>query len=116
MRPFAAGAPQSETAETDPPAARPSDRAVTDSDDPDREPSSHRAWLVWARRAVSVGLIIGGGVAAYGRRHEIHQAVDRIGNPAWGWLLCACITQASSMIAFARLQRWLLRTGGIRVR
>ncbi len=65
---------------------------------------------------MSLALIVGGIVAAYGRRHEIHQAVDRIGNPAWGWLLCACVTQASSMVAFARLQRWLLRTGGIRVR
>jgi hypothetical protein len=65
---------------------------------------------------VSLALIVAGVVAAYGRRHDIRQAVDQIGDPAWEWLLFACITQASSMVAFARLQRWLLRTGGIRVR
>jgi hypothetical protein len=104
VRPSAAGARESET---------PPEIATTG---PDRSASPRRPWLVWGRRVVSVALIVGGVVAAVSRRHDLHQAIDQIGSPAWGWLLCACITQASSMVAFARLQRWLLRTGGIRVR
>ena len=123
MRPTAAVAPLSET--TDAPGERPPGRADTDHGEPDQSPPDQspqasrlggRSWLVWARRTVSLALIVGGVVAAYGRRHDIHLALDRLGNPAWGWLLCACVTQASSMIAFARLQRWLLRSGGVRVR
>jgi putative heme transporter len=83
--------------------------------DPAR-PNSHRPLLVWGRRVISVGLLVAGVVAAYSRRGQIHQAVDKIGQPAWGWLIAACVAQASSMVAFARLQRWLLRCGGVRVR
>ncbi|MDQ6838170.1 MAG: flippase-like domain-containing protein [Actinomycetota bacterium] len=116
MRPSATGAGRSETMETDSPSIRPSAHADSDPEPPERSPQPRRGWLVWVRRTVSLVLIVAGVVAAYGRRHDLRQAVDHIGNPAWGWLLCACVTQASSMIAFARLQRWLLRTGGIRVR
>ncbi|MDQ2726108.1 MAG: YbhN family protein [Actinomycetota bacterium] len=130
MRPPAAGVRLSETAESDAPGARPPDRAETDphpdwsgstgssftAESRPPSPPGRRSWLVWARRTVSLALIVGGVVAAYGRGHDIHLALDRLGNPAWGWLLCACVTQASSMIVFARLQRWLLRSGGVRVR
>ncbi|HET9691870.1 MAG TPA: lysylphosphatidylglycerol synthase transmembrane domain-containing protein [Acidimicrobiales bacterium] len=60
-------------------------------------------------------LAVGVGVAV-SRRGQIGQAFSRLGHPAWGWLLVAVVFQASSMVAFARLQRWLLRCGGIRVR
>lgn len=76
----------------------------------------NRPVLRWARRVISLGLVVGGLVAVYGRRHQIHQAIDQIGHPAWWWLVAACVTQASSMVAFARLQRWLLRCGGVNVR
>lgn len=65
---------------------------------------------------MSVGLLVVGVLAAWSRRGQIDEAFRRIGHPAWGWLAVAALTQASSMVAFARLQRWLLRCGGIRVR
>jgi hypothetical protein len=77
---------------------------------------SRRKPLVrWARRVIALGLLVAGFVAAYVRRTEIHQAFDRIDRPDWVWLVCACVAQAASMAAFARLQRWLLRCGGVEV-
>lgn len=69
----------------------------------------------WVRRLVAVVLLVAGAVAAWSRRGDIHQAIDRLGHPAWVWIGVAVACQASSMIAFARLQRWLLRCGGVRV-
>lgn len=68
------------------------------------------------RRLISVVLLAGGLVVAWNRRHQINQAASQLGHLDWVWLACAIAFQASSMVAFARLQRWLLRCGGIRVR
>ena len=68
------------------------------------------------RRAVSVILLAAGLVAAWARRHQISEAVAQLGHPVWAWVVCAVACQAASMVVFARLQRWLLRCGGIRVR
>lgn len=68
------------------------------------------------RRLLSVVLLIAGLVAAWTKRHQISQAVSQLGHPNWQWLVCAIACQAASMVVFARLQRWLLRCGGIRVR
>jgi uncharacterized protein (TIRG00374 family) len=54
--------------------------------------------------------------AGWTRRTEIHHGLDRLNHPVWVWLVAACAVQASSMVVFARLQRWLLRCGGVRVR
>ena len=63
-----------------------------------------------------MALLAAGLVAAWDRRAQIADAFGRIGHPAWGWLAVAVAFQASSMVVFARLQRWLLRCGGITVR
>jgi putative heme transporter len=68
------------------------------------------------RQVVAVGLLLGALYAGWTRRHEIHDGLDGLDHPAWAWLLAACAVQAGSMVIFARLQRWLLRCGGVRVR
>lgn len=75
-----------------------------------------RRWVRWTRTAVAVVLLGLGVAAAYGRRHDLQRGVEQLGRPSWLWLGCACLAQASSMVAFARMQRSLLRCGGIRVR
>lgn len=68
-------------------------------------------------RQVLAVLLIGGAIyAGWTHRHEIHQGLDRLDHPIWEWLVMACAAQAASMVIFARLQRWLLRCGGVRVR
>lgn len=75
-----------------------------------------RRWLQWVRRALAL-VALGAGIgAAWTRRTQLRHAIDKLGHPAWGWLVAAVIAQAISMVVFARLQRWLLRCGGVRVR
>lgn len=69
-----------------------------------------------ARQLLAVALLIGAVYVGWTHRHEIHQGLDRLNHPVWEWLVAACAVQASSMVIFARLQRWLLRCGGVRVR
>ena len=69
----------------------------------------------WARRglgAALLGLAVG---LAIGRRHELAQAMDLLGNLRWQGLLVAVVLEAASLVAFARLQRWLLHEGGVDV-
>jgi hypothetical protein len=68
------------------------------------------------RRVLAFALLIVGLVAAWAHRHELSAAADRISNPAWPWLAAAVAAETSSMFVFARLQRWLLRSGGVGVR
>lgn len=65
---------------------------------------------------LSVLLLAAGLVAAWSRRSQVGQAFEQLGHPVWVWVVCAAACQTSSMVVFARLQRWLLRCGGIRVR
>jgi uncharacterized protein (TIRG00374 family) len=75
-----------------------------------------RRWPKRLRRAVSVGLLAAGVAAAYDKRAEVEQAFGSLRHPEWRFVLVAVVFQASSMVVFARLQRWLLKCGGIRVR
>lgn len=72
--------------------------------------------LKLGRRVLAVVLMGLGAYEAWSHRQDLHTAVDRIGNPAWPWLIAAVAAETSSMVVFARLQRWLLRAGGVRVR
>jgi uncharacterized protein (TIRG00374 family) len=72
-------------------------------------------WLRWGRRVVGaalLGLAIG---LAIGRRHELAQAIDLLGHLRWQGLIVALALEAASLVAFARLQRWLLHEGGVDV-
>jgi len=69
----------------------------------------------WARRVVGAVLLGLAFALAYGRRHELAQAVDLLGHLRLGGLAVALALEAASLVAFARLQRWLLHEGGVDV-
>jgi uncharacterized membrane protein YbhN (UPF0104 family) len=67
------------------------------------------------RLALSLGLL---GVAIYflvGRTSEIANAWQLLGHLLWRWVGLAVLFEAASMVVFARMQRWLLRAGGVEV-
>lgn len=71
----------------------------------------------WARaRAVfTVVLAAVGGLAIYQHRSEIAGAGAALSHVRVGWLFLSIVAELGSMAAFARLQRWLLRAGGVDV-
>jgi uncharacterized protein (TIRG00374 family) len=69
----------------------------------------------WLRRVFTVAVLGAAVAVAVDRRHEVAQASHLIAHLHWGWLALAIVFQLSSMVVFARLQRWLLRAGGVRV-
>ena len=73
--------------------------------------------MAWkrARVVLSVGLL---GAAAYflaGRTSEVSSAWHLLGHLQWQWVGLALLFEAASMVVFARMQRWLLRAGGVTV-
>ena len=84
----------------------------TDEALPAAGPISRRPWL---RR--TLGLILVGVAAyeAYQRRHQLTQALDMYDRLSLSWLVVAIWAEAASMVIFARLQRWLLKAGGVRI-
>ncbi len=83
---------------------------------PSRARAEQAHWGPWLRRvlgAVVLGAALG---AAYVRRHELAQAWHLLGTLRWWWVGAAIGFEVASLIAFARLQWWLLRAGGIRLR
>jgi hypothetical protein len=72
-------------------------------------------WKWWARRVAGAVLLGVAAAFAYQRRHELAQAVDLLGHLRISGLFVAIAFEASSMVAFARLQRWLLHEGGVEV-
>jgi uncharacterized protein (TIRG00374 family) len=73
-------------------------------------------WWHRVRPVLAVTLLIVAVYVGWDHRTELRDGLHRLGHPAWPWLLAACGVQASSMVVFARLQRWLLRCGGVDVR
>lgn len=81
-------------------------------------PASTRTAAVWkvaVRRAVTLGVIAGAAWAAYNHRSEISTAGSMLSHIQVGWLLVAVAAELVSFLVFARLQRWLLRAGGVDV-
>ncbi len=78
------------------------------------EPASRGLWQR-VRPVVSVMLLIAAAVIAARNGHDLTGAGQRLADIRWGWLVVAVIFEAASMAVFARLQRWLLRAGGVRV-
>jgi uncharacterized protein (TIRG00374 family) len=73
-------------------------------------------WWHRVRPVLAVALLVVAVSVGWDHRTELRDGLHRLDHPAWPWLLAACAIQASSMVVFARLQRWLLRCGGVDVR
>jgi uncharacterized protein (TIRG00374 family) len=77
---------------------------------------SRDRWLKWVRRFFTVAVLALIVVAALTHRKDLDQAVQQLDNIRWGWLGIAVAFEVASLIAFARLQRWLLRAAGVHLR
>jgi len=82
---------------------------------PNREPSagrdpSHRSWARPVGLALVVALVA---VAALLERHQVAEGSAELGHLRWWWVLSALVCESASMVAFARMQRRLLRAGGL---
>ena len=75
--------------------------AVLDTEAATMHAPHPRDWKWWARGVVGVALIGFGIALAYGRRHELHQAIDLLGNLRVGGLFVALALEAASLVAFA---------------
>lgn len=74
----------------------------------------HSAWR-WLRMLLGVTALVLAGLGAYARRDQLGDAAQLFTRINFVWLGLAIACQTASMIVFARLQRWLLRAGGVRV-
>lgn len=82
----------------------------------DETRGSHIALWYRVRPLVSVVLLALAAVIAVRNGHDITAASQRLTSLHWEWLVVAIVLEAASMAVFARLQRWLLRAGGVSVR
>ncbi|MGH9064275.1 MAG: lysylphosphatidylglycerol synthase transmembrane domain-containing protein [Acidimicrobiales bacterium] len=82
---------------------------------PERVPERgrRRVWLLRLKWGVEAALAGAAGYAVYYQRHQIASAGHLLSEVRWDWLVVAIVFEASSMLVFARLQRWLLRSGGV---
>src|SRR5579884_4045115 len=76
---------------------------------------SREAIMTAARR--SLAIVLGGvaALAAVQHRSELVAAGAMLSRLQWRWVVMAAVAETASMVMFARLQRWLLRAGGVGV-
>lgn len=94
-------------------------RAVS-ADVVSEEPSARKhpghGWRTWGKRVLTVVLLVAAAWAAFERRSQISDASAMLSTARLWWIAAAVGAEVLSMVAFARLQRWLLQAGGVRVR
>lgn len=72
-------------------------------------------WKVVLRQGLTVAALGGAAWAAYDHRSQLSSAGSMLSQIRVGWLLVAIAAEIVSFVVFARLQRWLLRAGGVKV-
>jgi uncharacterized protein (TIRG00374 family) len=85
------------------------------SPDEGAAPRRGRHWAKWIRRALAVAILIAAAVAASTQTKRLGQGAALLTHIQWGWLVVAIAFELASLVVFARLQRWLLRAGGVRL-
>jgi hypothetical protein len=76
--------------------------------------SSHRrAHLL--RNLFGVAVLALALAALLNKRHDLTSASHLLARLDWRWMVLALGAEVASMVVFARLQRWLLRAGGVRM-
>src|SRR5579885_747915 len=78
--------------------------------------SRQMSWRTVARVLVGAAIFAAGIVGAVDHRHVLDEALRLMGRARPGWVLVAVAAEVLSLILFARLQRWLLRCGGVTIR
>jgi hypothetical protein len=86
------------------------------SERPTVRPHPSPGWRTWGKRVLTVVLLAAAAWAAFERRSQISDASGMLSRTRLWWVLAAVGAEILSMVAFARLQRWLLKAGGVRVR
>ncbi|MEU8895418.1 YbhN family protein [Nocardia sp. NPDC048505] len=69
-------------------------------------------WLKWLLGVLLVALLVGEGIYLWPRLHESWQSLSEI---HWGWFALCIAFQAISMSGFGRVQKQLMRAGGVEV-
>jgi putative heme transporter len=72
-------------------------------------------WRKTAKKVVAGAIVVLALWGAYEHRSDISSAGHMLGHLQLAWLLVAIAAELASMAVFARLQRWLLRAGGVHV-
>lgn len=80
------------------------------------ERGRHDRWFTWVRRFVTAAVLVLVAVGAVTHRKDLDQAVQQLDDIRWEWVGVAIGFEVASLIAFARLQRWLLRAAGVHLR
>ena len=78
-------------------------------------PKPKALWHAILRRVGTVAVLGGAVWTGYDHRSELFTAGSMLSHLQVAWLLVAVVFELASMVVFARLQRWLLRAGGVRV-
>lgn len=78
--------------------------------------NAHPALKTWGKRALAVAALLAAVYAGWAKRSDLEAGSRLLGHIHYPWLALAIVLQLGSMLVFARLQRWLLRAGGVSVR
>ncbi len=104
------------TASEDRPEDIPTEHPLAHLAEPAVTAGAHRVRNNWVRLIVGIVMVGVFGYEVQWLAPHIAQAGHALGHPIWGWLALACWSEMSSMVFFARLQRGMLRAGGVTVR
>ncbi|MBF6140668.1 UPF0104 family protein [Nocardia farcinica] len=75
-------------------------------------PSRRFRWVRWVLGVALIALLVGEGVYLWPRLHESWRSLTEM---HWGFLAACVLLQALSMSGFGRVQKQLLRAGGVAV-
>lgn len=73
-------------------------------------PRSRFRWLKWVAGVALVALLVAEGAYLWPRLHDSWRALTEI---HWGWLAACVLAQAVSLSGYGRVQKQLLRAGGV---
>jgi uncharacterized protein (TIRG00374 family) len=71
--------------------------------------------VTWVRRVLALVVLVAAAVAASTQTKQLERGASLLTHLRWGWLVVAIAFELASLVVFARLQRWLLHAGGVRL-